>query len=147
MYKIIKSVISSGNYKLTEMQHRIKKLYVMGNLSETEMDELIELSQRNATADSERPELLDLIQSIDERLRVVEELLINKDDVGNESDPDDNTTTYEAWTPWDGISNEYQPGAIVTHNGKVWQSVHTGQNTWEPGVVGTEALWVEYAEA
>lgn len=141
MYRMVKSVISSGNYKLAEIQQRIKKLYVIGNLSEAEMDELIEMSQHNASADSERPDMLNLIQSIDERLRIVEAQLVKQDDVV-ENVP----ATYETWTPWDGISNKYQPGDIVAHNDKLWESIHSGQNTWEPGVIGTEALWVEYIE-
>jgi len=48
----------------------------------------------------------------------------------------------EAWQPWDGISNDYQLGAEVTHNGQTWTSTHPGQNTWEPGTTGTESLWV-----
>ena len=53
---------------------------------------------------------------------------------------------YEDWQqPIAGITNKYQQGAIVRHNGKLWQSAYPGQNVWEPGVLGTETLWVEYA--
>jgi len=44
--------------------------------------------------------------------------------------------TIEAWRPWDGISDKYQLGAEVTHNGLTWTSTHVGQNTWAPGVFG-----------
>lgn len=41
-------------------------------------------------------------------------------------------------------TNPYMDGDQVTHNGKVWES-QIDNNTWEPGVVGTESLWVEVA--
>lgn len=46
------------------------------------------------------------------------------------------------WEPWDGLSDKYQPGAIVSHGGKVWESTYDGQNVWEPGAVGIdERFW------
>lgn len=46
-----------------------------------------------------------------------------------------------AWQQPDS-TNGYASGAIVTHNGKTWQST-TNNNVWEPGATGTESLWVE----
>lgn len=46
-----------------------------------------------------------------------------------------------AWQQPDS-TNGYASGAIVTHNGKTWQSV-ISNNVWEPGATGTESLWVE----
>ena len=52
---------------------------------------------------------------------------------------------YEDWQqPIAGLTDKYQHGAIVQHNGKLWKSTYNGQNVWEPGAVCTEALWVEY---
>ena len=42
-------------------------------------------------------------------------------------------------------TNPYKKGDRVTHNGKTWESLVDG-NVWEPGVVGTEALWKEVTE-
>lgn len=75
-------------------------------------------------------------------------------------------TTQETWTPTDAPSlfakvlipddseiypweqpdstNPYMKGDKVTHNGKTWESL-IDNNTWEPGVVGTESLWKEVA--
>lgn len=75
-----------------------------------------------------------------------------------------NHTTQETWTPTDAPSlfakvlipddseiypweqpdstNPYMKGDKVTHNGKTWESL-IDNNTWEPGVVGTESLWKE----
>lgn len=42
-------------------------------------------------------------------------------------------------------TNAYMKGDKVLHNGKTWESL-VDNNVWEPGVVGTEALWVEVTE-
>lgn len=42
-------------------------------------------------------------------------------------------------------TNPYMIGDVVTHNGLTWVSLVDG-NVWEPGVVGTEALWEQVVE-
>lgn len=42
-------------------------------------------------------------------------------------------------------TNPYSKGDRVTHNGKTWESL-VDNNVWEPGAVGTEALWHEVKE-
>lgn len=138
MYTIVRNVISAGGYKLAEIQNKIKKLYILGDLSEAQMDELLAMTQQNASADAERPVDLELIRDLASRVEALEKKLAGEDSTEGE------TEEYEAWTPWNGISDKYQPGVIVSHNGQLWQSVHSGQNTWEPGAVGTENLWVVY---
>ena len=76
------------------------------------------------------------IEALEIRVQALEEA-----DVPEEPD-EPVQPVYEAWEPWNGIDNRYQPGAIVTHNGKVWESVYGGQNVWEPGVVGIN-FWKE----
>ena len=39
-------------------------------------------------------------------------------------------------------TNPYMRGDKVTHNNKTWESL-VDNNVWEPGTVGTEALWQE----
>ena len=39
-------------------------------------------------------------------------------------------------------TNPYSKGDKVKHNGKMWVS-NVDNNVWEPGAVGTEALWSE----
>lgn len=71
-------------------------------------------------------------------------------------------TTQESWTPdvtpalytevsieeipeWvqpTGAQDAYMSGDKVKHNGHTWESA-VDNNTWEPGGIGTEALWVQ----
>lgn len=139
-YEIFKSRISAGNYQLADIQKRIKKLYALGDLTEEQLDELLLLSQKNASVDAERPESLRLITSLSARVETLEKLVLPKEDAEGE------VPKYAPWTPWDGISKNYQQGAVVTHNGKLWKSLLAGQNVWEPGAVGTEHLWIVYVE-
>ena len=139
-YDIFKTRIASGNYQLADIQKRIKKLYALGDLTEDQMDELLMFSQKNATADMERPEVLQMIRNLTERVESLEKMVHTQEGTGSEP------AEHEAWGAWDGISDKYQPGSVVSHNGKLWVSVFAGQNVWEPGAVGTESLWTEYVE-
>ena len=139
MYDILKNVISAGGYKLAEIQRRIKKLYAMGDLTEEQLDELMALTQQMADPEAERPETVKMLRDLSDRLSTVEKKLASQDDT-QEEQPE-----YEQWVqPVAGLTDKYQHGAIISHNGKLWQSAYNGQNVWEPGSVGTEALWVEY---
>ena len=135
MYNVIKSVITSGGFKLADIQHKIKKLYALGDLTEAQMDELLGAASGGVNTDAERPDVLEMLKKLSDRVDALEEMLN-----GNAEE-----TGYSEWAAWDGISDNYQPGAIVSHGGKLWQSVYEGQNVWEPGAAGIdERFWVEY---
>lgn len=143
MYDIIKLTIQSGEFKLSELQHRVKKLYAMGELSDTQLDELFALLAEKANPEMERPELLDMVRSLsarvsqlDARLKILESGDTTGGDVVDAEE-------YLTWEPWDGLSDQYQYGAIVDHNGQLWQSTFLGQNVWEPGTVD-DRFWVKY---
>lgn len=52
--------------------------------------------------------------------------------------------TVEEWRqPQPGVFDGYTLGQRVTHGGRTWESTFDGLNVWEPGTVGTEALWKE----
>ena len=148
MYEVMKNAISHGGYKLLEVQQRIKRLYALGDLTEEQMDELLQLAASGASADAERPGAVEMIMSLAEMVAALEarvEALEGANDNGSSDDSgEEEQPKYEAWKPWDGISSDYQCGAIVSHNDKLWISVYKGQNVWEPGVVGTENLWHLY---
>ena len=42
-------------------------------------------------------------------------------------------------------TNPYDKGDRVKHNGKIYESLVSG-NVWEPGTVGTESLWKEVTD-
>lgn len=143
MKNIMKNVIAAGGYRLADMRHKIKKLYAMGDLSDAEADELLALAQGGASPDAERPETLKLIRSLAAEVEALKDRV--KILEGGESDSGAEQTQHPAWKPWDGISTDYQPGAIVSHMGQLWLSVYAGQNVWEPGSVD-ERFWEAHVE-
>lgn len=48
MKEFIKTVIASGDYVLEDLERKIKKLYVYGDLTESDADELLALAAENA---------------------------------------------------------------------------------------------------
>ena len=138
MYEILKSVISAGDYKLADIQHKVKKLFVTGDLTEEQADELLVMASQGVSADAERPETLQMIQTLAEEIETLKERVTALEGGNKEQ------IEHPAWKAWDGLSIDYQKGAIVSHNGELWQSVFNGQNVWMPGAPGTETMWVKY---
>ena len=136
MFEIIKAAIASGNYKLEDIREKIMDLYVRGTLDRDQLNALLAMSSEYVSADAERPEIMEMLKNLADRVAALEAKL------NGEEAP----AEYEEWKRWDGISDKYQYGAIVSHNGKLWISVYQGHNVWEPGVAGTESLWHEYTE-
>lgn len=142
MYNILRGIIRSGNFKLDEMRHRIKQMQIMGDITEEQMYDLLEQANVKANVEGERPELIQLIRNLSDKVdQLAEEVARLRGEGVPDTDPED----VEVWTPWDGISNKYQPGSIVMHNGVKWISTFQGQNVWEPGTVGAQ-FWVKYQE-
>lgn len=147
MVNIIKGVISAGGYKLADIQHKIKKLYMLGDISEVEMDELLSLASGGVSTDAERPETLAMIHTLAAEIEALKARVkaLEGDEPAEPDNPDEpDVPAYPEWKPWDGISKDYQKGAIVSHNGELWISNYSGQNVWEPASAGTENLWVKY---
>ena len=137
MKNVLKNVIVAGGYKLADMNHKIKKLYALGDLTEAEMDELLAMASGGVSVDAERPETLEMIRSLDAKISALDERVKALEDA-----PVEPETDYPEWKPWDGISKDYQKGAIVKHKGELWESTFNGQNVWEPGTVG-EDFWLK----
>ena len=152
MYNIIKSVIAAGGYKLADIQHKIKKMYAMGEITEEQMDQLMVQAAAGVSPDAERPETIAMLQTLLGKIEALEARVKALEEAGAPEEPETpvepdqplepEAPVYEEWEPWNGIDNRYQPGAIVTHNGKIWESVFEGQNVWEPGAAGIN-FWKE----
>lgn len=152
MYNVIKSVIAAGGYKLADIQHKIKKMYAMDEITEEQMDQLMIQAAAGVSSDAERPETIAMLQTLLGKIEALEARVRALEKAGAPEEPETpvepdqpvepEASVYAEWEPWNGIDNRYQPGAIVTHNGKVWESVFEGQNVWEPGAVGIN-FWKE----
>lgn len=143
MYNALKMEISLGNFKLQDMQSRLKKLYALGAVTDSQLDDLLNLTMEKVTPEMERPEMNILLQNIIKMLSDLDSrlsLLEGNASIGTDGD---NVGEYPAWEPWDGLSEKYQPGSIVSHCGQLWKSVYPAQNVWEPGIVD-DRFWMKY---
>lgn len=144
VYTTMKSVISKRTLPVAELYKRIDIFYAQSKLTEEEKIELEELVFINKTIDAEKTSLearyealLIKYENLEARVAALE-----NGSTGETEEPEDGNDI-PAWVPWDGVSSNYQLGAIVTHNGKTWENVLANmQNVWEPGTVD-ERYWIE----
>ena len=141
IYDILKSVIESGEYRLSDMATRIDTVWAEGKLTDAQRTELHDLTQSRLTPDGEAPTLASQVAALTARMADMEARLTALEGGGTDED------AWHAWEPWDGVSDRYKQGAQVTHNGYHWRSIFAGQNVWEPGAAGTETLWEKVNEA
>ena len=144
MYGLLRNVIVNGRYRLSEMVEKINTMWGESMITDGQRAELLELAQRHLNPATETPEqeelyrrVLEKYEALEARVTAIEQGGAGGETGGGASDAAD----WPEWEPWDGISDRYQPGAQVTHNGVRYVSVYSGQNVWEPGAPGTQALW------
>lgn len=135
MYNTLSNLITYQEYTLPEITQRINTMYCLGHLTDEQRETLQKMAVEHLSIETERPEWAEIVLSLADRVAALEAL---------HAEPD--TSAYPQWVKWAGTGTDYQPGAIVSHNGKLWKSVYSGQNVFEPGTLGTESLWVEYTE-
>ena len=71
MKEFIEQVIAKGDYKLDELEIKIKKLYVLGDLTETEMDELLALAA-DSVDNSAQVDMFAMIVDLQHRVEALE---------------------------------------------------------------------------
>ena len=144
MYDIIKNIIQNGMFKVSDLTTKIDTLWAESKLSDDERNELVQMMTDFLNPSTEAPELKDLYERLEARV-VVLEGAVKELQGGGEEEPEPGEIAIPTWVPWDGISDNYQYGAVVKHNEKYWQNMLQGvQNTWEPGAVGVDdRYWKE----
>jgi len=140
-YDLMKNHIAKGGYRMLDVKDKIARLWTEGQIDDRAREELNALAEAGASPDAERPEYLAMLRAFSSRL---DELAARIAALEQSESPALPEGEYESWQAWDGVSDKYQPGAIVQHKGKTWISTHPGQNVWEPGVIGTEKAWSLY---
>lgn len=150
MYEILKAVIIAGNVSVSILTHKVDMAWADGKITDEQKLELEKLIFEYKNPEAEAPELAKLYKRLESKVTELEakqadlesRLIILEDgDV-----PAEPPTTVPAREPWDGITDQYQYGAAVTHGEKYWLDVLKDmQNTWEPGVVD-ERYWKEISK-
>lgn len=146
MANILKNVIRNGGMQLSQVNERIETMYLSGRISGEERAELTELMHAKANPENEKGDYKALYEALaakynelEARVKALEKAAGGEPEGGEEAGEE-----IPEWKPWDGISDRYQPGTVVTHNGSTWESTYTGQNVWEPGAPGIdERYWIK----
>ena len=71
MKEFIEQVIAKGDYKLDELETKIKRLYVLGDLTESEMDELLALAA-DSVDNSAQVDMFAMIVDLQHRVEALE---------------------------------------------------------------------------
>lgn len=148
MAAVLKNVIRNGGMPLSEVSERIETMYANGRIDGGERLELTELMHAKADPQNEAADWKTMYAVLSEKYRALEARMAAAEKaLGMYEAPEGSGSesgVYPAWEPWDGVSDKYQQGAAVSHNGKTWESVYDGQNVWEPGAMGVdERYWKE----
>lgn len=130
MFELIKNIIKSKDYKLEEMLNKINILWIKGDLSEEQKDELLNLARENALAEnSYRP----LEERVNQLFKLVEELAAKVNALENKDVETEDATIveYPEYVQPIGSHDAYQVGDKITYNGKKYTCIFAGC-VWNP---------------
>lgn len=152
MYDIIKQIILSGDYELSDMLTKIDTIWIKNDITEEQRTELITLANENAVPENSYADMQKQINALVSTVNILNaDLKAVKDrvtvlEVGEVTLPEPEEE-YPAWYMWDGLGNSpWQKGSKCTHNAKKWES-QVDNNIWEPGAPGVhETIWKEVIE-
>lgn len=133
MFETFQTIINAGGYDLADLTQRIKTMYVMGELTEEEMKQLLEQSQTNANPDDSYAPLADRVKAIEEWERTIEERLskLESDSSADPGDPEEPADEWPEYKQPTGAHDAYHVGDKITYNGKHYTCVLDGC-VWPP---------------
>lgn len=113
MYQIVKTLIESGGFDLTDMLGRIEILFARGQLTEEESAELLEMAREHVNMAVAYPELSARVtelevwrRDVDERLKALE---------GTEEPDPEPEDEYPAWHTPTGAHDAYYKDDKMTY--------------------------------
>lgn len=124
MYEIIKNVIQSKQYELTDVLRKIDTLWFEGTLTDEQRAELRESAQTNAKPENS----IDVMAKLEEFEQRVRELEQNKS--SDSESTDEEVVVYPEFV----VGKWYYNGDKITYNGKNYVCVAPDKQvcTWNP---------------
>lgn len=139
IFNLAHDAILNGSYNLGEKLRELTAIMIVGQITVEEYQTLTQLAYEHAEKDSTEQNILSAFQTINTELIEIKNRIAALEAANEETPVEDE---YPEWERWDGQpTSGYQFGDKVTHMGVKYISNFTGLNVWEPGVLGTEALW------
>ena len=140
-YELCRTGIELGGFELAAKLRELTSVMMVGQIDPFQYDELAALAREHANAETGPTDtnVLGALRTINAELAEIRRRLAALEEAGEEE-----TIEYEypEWERWDGQADSgYKFGDRVTHLGIRYVSSYVGLNVWEPGLLGTEALW------
>jgi predicted RecB family endonuclease len=110
MYEIIKAVIESGNYELSDILAKIDKRCVENQITEEQRDELQTMARENADT-TKSVDVMAKLQELEARIKVLEE--------AKQSPTEEPTEDYAEFE----VGKWYYAGDKISFNGKNYECV------------------------
>lgn len=119
MFNITKKVIENRNYELSALLKKLSALWVQGELTDEEREELIDLARKNADVQNSI-DVLTKLEELDRRVRALEEERVN-------------APTTEEFEPYT-VGKWYYNGDKVAFEGAVYECIAPVEYpcTWSP---------------
>ena len=114
MYNIIKSVIESGRYELTDMLAKIDTIWLQGDLTEEQRAELIALAREKALPENSYASIQAQIDTLFKKVSELEETVKS---LNGDNNPED-TEEYPEYVQPMGAHDAYHNGDKCSENGK-----------------------------
>lgn len=130
MYQIIHDVITSKRYELNDILTKIDTIWVQGDLTEDERDELMELARTNADPEQSYAPLQAQIDQAFAAIKALEARVAALE-AGESPEPAPEPDEWPEYVQPTGAHDAYQTGDKVTWNGKHYISKMDG-NVWNP---------------
>ena len=115
MYEIIKTVINSGRFELTDIFKKIDTLWVQGDLTEEEKTELVALAQEKAKPENSFAPLQDQIDKLAKNQSLLEKRVYALE---HPQEPIEPTEEYPEYKQPTGAHDAYYKDDKITFEGK-----------------------------
>ena len=129
MYKVIKDVINGKTYELTDMLKKVKTLWLEGDISDAQKEELIELARENAKPENSYAPLQNQIDTLFANVKELAQEIATLKNGGTL--PEEETEEYPPYVQPTGAHDAYKVGDKVTYKGQKYECMSAGC-VWTP---------------
>lgn len=130
MYAIIKSVLESRRYELTDILKKIDTVWIRGDITDDQRSELVSLARANADPAQSYAPIQEQIDQAFAAIKVLERKVAALE-AGTPEEPGPEPEEWPEWVQPSGAHDAYNTGDQVTFNGKKYRSKQDG-NVWSP---------------
>lgn len=128
MFEIIKQVITSARYELSDILKKIDTVWIQGSLSDEEKENLVNLARTNAKPENSYAPLQEQITELYARMDELTARIEALEGDEPEPTPEDEYPPYKQPT---GAHDAYKVGDKISWNGKHYECVMNGC-VWSP---------------